>query len=38
MAYLFYLPTEMDPARQQALPGRGINPPLIKIGLNTTII
>ena len=26
----------MDPALQRALPGRGINPPLIKIGLNIT--
>ena len=31
------LPTEMDPARLRELPGRGINPPLIKIGLNTVV-
>ena len=32
----FDLPAEMDPALRRELPGRGINPPLIKIGLNTT--
>ena len=32
---IFDLPAEMDPALRRELPGRGINPPLIKIGLNT---